>query len=42
VNEWDRTDVYFGGVHAVVPEREGAGDPRRGGFAAVVDGLSSD
>jgi gamma-glutamyltranspeptidase/glutathione hydrolase len=42
VNEWDRTDVYFGGVHAVVPEREGAGDPRRGGFAAVADGLGAD
>ncbi|UCE87896.1 MAG: gamma-glutamyltransferase [Deltaproteobacteria bacterium] len=39
VNTWDRTDVYFGGVHAVVPGLEGAGDPRRGGFASVVDGL---
>jgi gamma-glutamyltranspeptidase/glutathione hydrolase len=37
LNLWDRADVYFGGVHAVVPGREGAGDPRRGGFAAVVE-----
>jgi gamma-glutamyltranspeptidase / glutathione hydrolase len=31
VNDWDRPDLYFGGVHAVVPGRAAAGDPRRGG-----------
>jgi gamma-glutamyltranspeptidase/glutathione hydrolase len=31
VNEWSCRDVYFGGVNAVVPGREAAGDPRRGG-----------
>jgi gamma-glutamyltranspeptidase/glutathione hydrolase len=36
VNEWPDLDVYFGGVHAVVPGREGAGDPRRGGSAMTV------
>jgi gamma-glutamyltranspeptidase/glutathione hydrolase len=36
VNEWPDRDVYFGGVHAVVPWREGAGDPRRGGSAMTV------
>ncbi len=37
VNEWSERNVYFGGVHAVSPGGEGAGDPRRGGDAAVVD-----
>ena len=32
---WQNRDVYFGGVHAVIPGKEGAGDPRRGG--AVLD-----
>jgi gamma-glutamyltranspeptidase/glutathione hydrolase len=36
VNEWDCQDVYFGGVHAVIPGHEGAGDPRRGGAARTV------
>jgi len=36
VNEWPERDVYFGGVHAVVPGQDGAGDPRRGGSAMVV------
>jgi gamma-glutamyltranspeptidase/glutathione hydrolase len=36
-NEWDCLDVYFGGVHAVAPRGEGAGDPRRGGYASVRD-----
>ncbi len=36
VNIWDEMDVYFGGVHAVVPGKEGAGDPRRGGAVAIV------
>ena len=31
INEWPCRDVYFGGVHAVAPGREAAGDPRRGG-----------
>jgi len=33
MNEWPDRDVYFGGVHAVVPGESGAGDPRRGGSA---------
>ena len=37
VNRWAVQDVYFGGVHAVAPGGEGAGDPRRGGHAATVD-----
>ena len=36
INEWPERDVYFGGVHAVVPGVEGAGDPRRGGGAMLV------
>lgn len=36
VNTWPQRDVYFGGVHAVVPGVEGAGDPRRGGAAINV------
>ncbi|HKJ23266.1 MAG TPA: gamma-glutamyltransferase, partial [Myxococcota bacterium] len=36
VNEWPDRDLYFGGVHAVVPGVEGAGDPRRGGSAMTV------
>ena len=37
VNEWSERNLYFGGVHAVSPRGEGAGDPRRGGDAAVVE-----
>jgi gamma-glutamyltranspeptidase/glutathione hydrolase len=37
VNRWAVQDVYFGGVHAVAPDGEGAGDPRRGGQAATVE-----
>lgn len=33
VNEWKAPNMYFGGVHAVVPGRGGAGDARRGGVA---------
>jgi gamma-glutamyltranspeptidase/glutathione hydrolase len=33
VNEWEVHDVYFGGVNAVSPDGEGAGDHRRGGVA---------
>ncbi len=36
VNVWDQQDVYFGGVHAVVPGEEGIGDPRRGGSVSIV------
>lgn len=36
VNLWQQKDVYFGGVHAVVPGVEGAGDSRRGGAVTVV------
>ena len=36
VNLWDERNLYFGGVHAVDPDGEGAGDPRRGGHAVVV------
>jgi gamma-glutamyltranspeptidase/glutathione hydrolase len=31
VNEWKAQGVYFGGVHAVIPGKEGAADRRRGG-----------
>ena len=37
VNEWECQDLYFGGVNAVIPGREGAGDPRRGGAARTVE-----
>lgn len=37
VNVWPQKDVYFGGVHAVRPGVEGAGDPRRGGSVRVVN-----
>lgn len=37
VNRWAVRDVYFGGVHVVASDGEGAGDPRRGGHAAAVD-----
>ncbi len=37
VRRWDRRDVYFGGVHAVVPNAGAAGDPRRGGAALTVE-----
>lgn len=36
VNLWPQKDVYFGGVHAVIPGEEGGGDPRRGGSVRVV------
>jgi gamma-glutamyltranspeptidase/glutathione hydrolase len=31
VNLWEEINVYFGGVHSVIPGITGAGDPRRGG-----------
>ncbi len=37
MNEWDTKDVYFGGVHAVLPGRAAAGDSRRGGAGACED-----
>ncbi len=36
VNPWPARDIYFGGVHAVSPQGESAGDPRRGGSAVVL------
>jgi len=36
VNLWSNRDVYFGGVHAVIPGIAGAGDPRRGGAVVTV------
>jgi gamma-glutamyltranspeptidase/glutathione hydrolase len=36
VTRWAQRDLYFGGVHAVVPGREAAGDPRRGGSARLL------
>jgi gamma-glutamyltranspeptidase/glutathione hydrolase len=36
IRVWSRQDVYFGGVHGVVPGCCGAGDPRRGGAVLEV------
>jgi gamma-glutamyltranspeptidase/glutathione hydrolase len=36
VNIWEEKEIYFGGVHAVTDEGQGAGDPRRGGAAAFL------
>ena len=36
VNIWELQDVYFGGVHAVIPGLDGAGDQRRGGAVEIV------
>ena len=36
LNVWDHIDVYFGGVHAVIPGLSGAGDPRRGGYVEEI------
>ncbi len=36
-NEWKARGVYFGGVHAVIPGKEGAADPRRGGKVIEVE-----
>jgi gamma-glutamyltranspeptidase/glutathione hydrolase len=35
VNAWPGRNLYFGGVHAVRPGQEAAGDPRRGGARAL-------
>ena len=37
VNIWSTIDVYFGGVHTVIPDIAGGGDPRRGGSVRVVE-----
>lgn len=37
VNLWTKKDVYFGGVHAVIPGIEGAADPRRGGSVVTIN-----
>jgi gamma-glutamyltranspeptidase/glutathione hydrolase len=37
VNVWEKQNVYFGGVHSVIPGIKGTGDPRRGGSVAVVE-----
>ncbi len=36
LNLWREKDVYFGGVHAVIPGLTGAGDSRRGGAVREV------
>jgi gamma-glutamyltranspeptidase/glutathione hydrolase len=36
VNAWPARSMYFGGVHAVRPGRDAAGDPRRGGAVRLV------
>ena len=36
INLWDTKDVFFGGVHAVIPGKCGAGDSRRGGSVEEV------
>lgn len=36
INVWDDFDMFFGGVHAVIPGLEGAGDSRRGGAVEEV------
>lgn len=38
INVWERTDLYFGGVHAVADDGARVGDPRRGGSTALVGG----
>ncbi len=36
LNRWAERNLYFGGVHAVAPDGQGAGDPRRQGHGCVV------
>jgi len=36
-NIWSDIDVYFGGVHTVIPNIAGGGDPRRGGSVRVIE-----
>jgi gamma-glutamyltranspeptidase/glutathione hydrolase len=35
VTRWPQRDLFFGGVHVVVPGHDAAADPRRGGAARV-------
>ncbi|WP_457572948.1 gamma-glutamyltransferase family protein [Desulfolithobacter sp.] len=37
INVWQEKNVYFGGVHTVVPGSHGVGDHRRGGAVQVVE-----
>ena len=37
VNVWPQKDVYFGGVHCVIPGKAGAGDSRRGGSVVSIE-----
>ncbi len=37
INIWDGQNVFFGGVHSVIPGNHGIGDPRRGGSVAVIE-----
>ncbi len=37
VKLWRACDVYFGGVHALIPGQCGAADSRRGGAVALID-----
>jgi gamma-glutamyltranspeptidase/glutathione hydrolase len=36
VNPWSERNLYFGGVNAVAPSSDAAGDPRRDGHAILV------
>lgn len=36
LNEWPEPNLYFGGVHAVAPGRDAAGDPRRAGHGLLI------
>ena len=36
INLWDSKDVFFGGVHTVIPGQCGAGDSRRGGSVEEI------
>lgn len=36
LNHWDEQNIYFGGVHTVVPGVAGVGDSRRGGAVVMV------
>jgi len=42
LNRWPVPDLYFGGVHVAASNGDGAGDPRRGGWAAMVDSDSGE
>jgi gamma-glutamyltranspeptidase/glutathione hydrolase len=37
INLWPTTDMYFGGVHTVIPGIGGGGDPRRSGSVMEVE-----